>query len=538
MEVIRTETSDYESQGYLETVSSYAPAGPLWAEITIPFKEMKGMVVKDPAEAEIKTKDEEHKKTNTCESSGEIDISLLISSDKLSVSVSKPKTKVEAQPVLIELKLKKKIAELGITAPFDNNALERAISYLRRNVDPSSIIIAKGTPPIYGKDSEIETKFSTELQVGADRLDGGLDFHEKDLIQSVKEGDLVLRIIKPTAGIPGLDVYGKAILATPGKYETVVIGDNIRVSSDGLEFYATKSGSVKFVHSYLEICDVVEIKQDVDFATGNIYVEDGSAIIHGDVKSGFKVLATGNITVHKMVEDATISCGGDLEVHSGIVMGDHGHIKVEGRLVAGYAQNARMEVDGQIVIKGGIINCSIIAGDSILAAKDSGKIRGGHVRAGADIEVGELGAPSNVTTKVEIGIQRKSLREFSAILRQLELKRIELLQRTGVDDPKVIQSQQEKSNQERRSKDKHALKRTVISIEKTKHLRNIAERQLCREIQGRIKVQGIVYPGVIIVLANRFFYVTSELKAVQFYYDTEEDKVKCLPLHIDKATAS
>ena len=67
----------------------------------------------------------------------------------------------------------------------------------------------------------------------------------------------------------------------------------------------------------LSVVPVLEIKGDVGPATGNIDFV-GSVLIRGRIKSGFRVVAKGDVQVERTLEDAEIKAGGNIILQRGI----------------------------------------------------------------------------------------------------------------------------------------------------------------------------------------------------------------------------
>ena len=457
------------------------------------------------------------------------DIQLHVSPDKLQVTVSAKvrRTKIDQDPAAIEQEIQRLIDEHNVTTPPDDGVLKTVVERLRRGMDTSNLVIARGTPPVNGQDGMVQVSFPSGPSIGEHRRDGSIDFRERDFLKSTQSGELLARIVPPTPGTPGKDVFGNSIEPLRGKEETVTMGENVSVSEDGSLFHATSTGSIQFVHNVLSVTEVITVSGDVDYSTGNIYMDYGSLIIHGSVLSNFKVIACGNIVVNNTVEDAVVVSGGDLHVRQGIIMGENGHIKVDGQLVARYAQNARIETDGNVVIGGGIVNSEIVAGDQIIASQGIGRIRGGFLRAGCGIEANEIGGPNHISTRVEIGIPQKSVREFAARLESLKKKKTALERKLGKD---ALTEDDSDRVSARDSPDLAMLRQTTKKIAKTERLIEKKEQQIRREFGSRIRVKGKVFPGVTVVIVSRVFQVTSELREVEFYYDAEEDTVKTCPL--------
>lgn len=74
------------------------------------------------------------------------------------------------------------------------------------------ILVAKAKLPVNGSDAEIVYSFNAEKTLKPTMSeDGSVDFHKLDMIESVKEGQLLATLIPIDYGEPGKDVYGNMI---------------------------------------------------------------------------------------------------------------------------------------------------------------------------------------------------------------------------------------------------------------------------------------------------------------------------------------
>ncbi|MDW7675984.1 MAG: FapA family protein, partial [Bacillota bacterium] len=77
--------------------------------------------------------------------------------------------------------------------------------------------------------------------------------------------------------------------------------------------------------------------------------------------------------------------------------------EVKANIEVGYAQNARLEASGDVVITGkGCYNADIKAGGTVRATGKPGVFRGGTIIAGGNVEIGELGTPTGAATQVTV----------------------------------------------------------------------------------------------------------------------------------------
>ena len=127
------------------------------------------------------------------------------------------------------------------------------------------------------------------------------------------------------------------------------------------------------------VSDVYEVPADVDNSTGNIEYE-GSVLIHGNVKTGFEVHASGDIIVEGVVEGAVLSSDNQIIVKHGI----HGMYKCDLRagtnLMAKYIESATVRAGGYVEAEI-ILNSDVSVNGAVRARGRKGLINGGTVHA-------------------------------------------------------------------------------------------------------------------------------------------------------------
>ena len=227
--------------------------------------------------------------------------------------------------------LNRAIHSKKIVHGIDSAALVRMVARQQFNRD---VVFARGTPPENGEDGEIihHVKFTDDKRS-----------------VPIKKGAEICRIIPPTSGTPGIDVYGRALHCTPGHPITVPLGENTAYNRKDNFLYAKESGSISFENGVYSILDELILDEHITQAHGKIEFS-GNIIINGNVgdnsiiKSekniyikgkvqGGSVTAKGNITVEMAVKDSVlttekgnmtlssctasvINCGGQLEAAS------------------------------------------------------------------------------------------------------------------------------------------------------------------------------------------------------------------------------
>lgn len=236
-----------------------------------------------------------------------------------------------------------------------------------------------------------------------DEKTGAIDFWAKCESRAVKEGELLVSLHHPVDGVPGLNVFGNEIPTSKPTKVKLRSGKNVITSEEnGLVSYtATCNGRVRYGDGIVAVDDVYNIKGDVNLSTGNI-VHTGAVMIQGDIGIGARLEVDGDIIVKGMLEPCNINCGGSLTVAGGIV-GDEDHrIEIAGDLVARYITEAEIEVHGNILVGNEISHSRISALGKIQVP--SGRIAGGNTCALKGIRLSEAGASGSAVTHLTAGI--------------------------------------------------------------------------------------------------------------------------------------
>ncbi len=274
------------------------------------------------------------------------------------------------------------------------------------------IVVAKGTQPNHGEDGRVDWQIDLSILEGAKLVERGgrVDWKEQHYVLQVKEDQLLARMIDPTEGKPGVNIYGEEIPANPGKEVKFPAGKGIRISEDGKELYAELTGVVCKEGDKYSITDTYNVPGDVSFKSGNIDCEE-TVIISGGVLSDFKVHSGHDIHVNGLVEGAELEASANIYINAGIQGNDKAYIKVGGDITVKFINNATIEAQGNIIVDGAITNSKIRSLGKVTVTGNKAVIAGGHVAAEKEISAAVVGSEIGVKTVVEIGEQLLHLQE-------------------------------------------------------------------------------------------------------------------------------
>lgn len=268
--------------------------------------------------------------------------------------------------------------------------------------DKEKLTIAVGKPPKHKKDGElvwyIENNHPLQPTINES---GRADFKMLHQFEEVKRGQELVSKVPPTMIEPGTAVTGEEIHYLKISSD-VPSGNNVMVSNDGLSLKAEMDGYIFWKDGVIHVDNMYQIRGNIDYHTGHIKF-NGTVLIGGDVKSGFRVEATDNVFIQGNVEAADVlSKKGDVIVQLGIVGMKKARIMAGGSVRCGYIQDSTVGARKDVQVERYIMNSSITSGGRIFAEHNEGLIRGGSLSAGEKIIANEIGSEQGLATEVMI----------------------------------------------------------------------------------------------------------------------------------------
>lgn len=278
------------------------------------------------------------------------------------------------------------------------------------------ILIAEGIPPEPGKDSEIKMFELKDVRPEV-KEDGNVDHYELSLINMVTQGDWLGERIDATPGNPGKTVRGNDLKAMPGKtyplhYDKISVKE---VREEGKTvLYALRNGAVFFVGDKIGVSNHLEIKENVDFKTGNVDF-DGYLTVKGTVEDNFSIASTKDIEIlgeygiggAKEIQ----SSEGSIYIKGGIAGKGRAIIRCKKNLYLKFAADSDIYCDGSVHIGFYCLNTNIVAKEVILDSL-KGQIIGGNIKAEIKVVSAVFGSGSEKRTNVCVsGFERKQFKE-------------------------------------------------------------------------------------------------------------------------------
>jgi uncharacterized protein len=435
-----------------------------------------------------------------------------------SVKVVKP----EAEGDFTAEDLKKFLADQGIVFGILDEEIE---DIFKQEKYGRPVIVARGRRVADEKDGGINYYFDTEIKAQVD-YQGNVDFRELNLIQNVKAGDKLAETTSPEKGTEGCTIFGKKTTPKTGVQPPLPKGNNTKPDPENPNILiAGIDGCVKLKGNSVEVEPMVIIKDDVDFNTGNIDFS-GSVIVNRDLKSGFKIIATEDVQVNGVVEDAVIEAGGNVLLKTGFIGRSEGIITAEGEVTARFCENQNITSESDIHISDYAMHSKIRTKGRLFVAEQKGLIVGGETYAVKGIEAKVVGNINYTPTALFAGVDQEIDEKLRVKKAHLEknLEHIKDIKKTlfKFAQRKLIKKPMPEGMT------KIVTKLTSLKSEKEDE-NNILNAELVK-LESRIEefkkaiviVTEAVYPGTKITIYNRHIAVNEPLKAVFFKYAEQE----------------
>ncbi len=389
-------------------------------------------------------------------------------------------------------------------------------------------IVAKGKPPVPGRDGKLEIKKDEGSKIKEAKRIDFKEFAAKKTRKVLREGDEIGKLIKPTDGIAGINVLGEKVEAKKGKPAPVKIGPGIKILEDGT-LIADKSGLLVIKPDQIYVEELLVIKGDVDYSTGNVDFP-GAVEINGDVKAGFVVKAKRDIIIKGIVEAATvISFEGSVQM-LGVKGQEKGIIRAKEDVKAKFLENAHVEAGHNVEVEGPITNSVVKARNSVIVTGKKGIIVGGMITATVSVEAEEIGSNLGVKTLLEIGIDPELREKERLLVAQIKLdeENLEKLLLVMKELKKIINVRGSLpiDKQETYKKVSQTIMHLRNSIDQNrKELFRIRKLYENAKKIAKVVARKMLYPGVDVTMFQRKISINRPLKAAVLVVDEKEDKV-------------
>ncbi|PJZ24494.1 polymerase [Leptospira hartskeerlii] len=369
------------------------------------------------------------------ETSWESVFSLKISSDNLGADLTiRPgmiKGRALSTSIVIEYLHNKDISQDRIIGDNIYTALKQLqTSTARMDFSPISFVVAQGFPPVKGEDGWVKFYHpqAQRVKIGED---GHADYRNIERYIYVKAGEKLATLFEGIPGKPGMDVFGKPIAPPPIKRPKLTIGKNVQEkglvheNKPLVEYFATCNGAIFSTESSITVSQELQIDSNVGLGTGNINY-DGNVLVKGDVEAATSIKTQGNLMVKGNVESSDLVIARDLEVSGGIKGDGKNVIKIGGHLYAKFIENAEIEVDGDVVVEGFILNSKIHSLGNVILNGSSGNLVSSTVSTYMGLTCATLGSQAELDVTVELGFHFRNEKSFQDLTKRLQVAEKEI----------------------------------------------------------------------------------------------------------------
>jgi len=417
----------------------------------------------------------------------------------------------------------------GAVQGLEAYAIAEAVADARAGKPVLKRVVARGRPARPGGSAKVtwiaQKATGALYAVGAG---GRADFRERDTMTRVSAGDPVLKVEKAgDLGEDGVDVLGRPIPsaasssgdAVPEHDETI----REEKAEDGSVIYVAAASGELVVEGLfgsggrMSIRERLDVAGDVGPETGNIKFP-GIVVVKGSLRSGYTLVAGGDVSVGGAVEAALLSSDGAIRVAEGVKGAKRGTLRARKGFDAAFAEQALVLAVEDVRLKSGCVLCSVKTNGKLILSGEKGALIGGLCKARKGIDVAVLGSENYAKTEVSFGQDYLVADQIDAEEREIEKLKALILQsdRTMADLEKAGGAL-EAARQEKVKLVKLLEKRTIRLFD----LREKFEMHADSEI----RVRGTAYPGVILESHNRFFEIRSKKTKVAFSFDPSMGRI-------------
>ncbi len=392
----------------------------------------------------------------------------------------------------------------------------------------TEVPIAVGKKVKQGQNARVELHFNANLRPKPTlKEDGSVDYFHLNLINSVKEGDLLATLHPEVPGVPGVNVYGENIKPAAVKSAYIKAGKNTILSEDKMTLTSAKSGHVTIKDGKITVSDVMVV-QNVDVATGNIDYE-GSVEVKEMVASNFSVKAGGNIIVKGIVEGATLEAGADIVLECGAKAG--GDIKAGGNIITKFIENATVSAKGGITSEC-ILHSTVTSGTEVNVTGRRGFIAGGKVCAADKVQAKVLGSEMGTNTIIEVGSDPQvkiRLKELQKSMADAQ-KNMETIKPTIEGFSKMLKAGAKFTPDQVANVQKLVAMNKALSeqLQSNSQEYNELMEKLAEQKEAEVIVEGITYPGTTVSIGELSMIVKKPVQHSRFV--VKEGDVRLAPI--------
>ncbi len=296
----------------------------------------------------------------------------------------------------------------------DRKAIESCLHQLAETGEPViNHLIARGRPPLHGKDAFLRFHIEIGPIPGKELADGSIDFRERRMFVGVEKGQIIATKVAFTIGSSGIDIEGNEISANPGKDLVVKVSDDASYNEEDQTIRATESGILSVVNNdSIRVMSKHLIQGDINYETGNIRSQNAVEIT-GTVLPKFVVSVSGDLLVGGNIQRAGVNSRGNIVVKGGVV-GPNSSVNASGDGDFNYIERAYVSVGGNAVIRSAVYYSNLRVSGNLFGTEKT-RLVGGTIIVGGSIKAGQIGAGSAKPILIGAGIVPKRFKRYKGL---------------------------------------------------------------------------------------------------------------------------
>jgi uncharacterized protein len=441
----------------------------------------------------------------------------LLEKETIAILVKKSGVEINPEEVTYDLLsawINSKGIKQGILSEVIHEIAENIVTF------HSPVEIAKGILPVHGEPARLIPAAEARSLINNPENEK-VDFKRLFTIPTVTFGQLIARKREASDGTPGITVFGEPIPAKRGKDVKVKNGENSVFNEENLGVYAAASGEVSYRSNCVNVYPVYKVDGDLSLKTGHIDFV-GNVHVTGDVPSGFKINAQGDVRIEGVVEAAEIVAAGNIVVGGGVLGQGKGSIRCGGNFTSLYINQGNIMAGENIEAAQSILHSYCEAGKNIICISGKGNIAGGTCIAENVITANEIGNETYSKTLIYMKLQEPQpnktfsgdgkIKELQLNLEKLQQLKDALIRQAG-NSNRLDQATVSKIDN---TIDQTSAKLSELYIEKT----NFAIKDQINS--SHVIIKGTLHPNVEISIGKYKRRVQSPFQSAKVYMEEKE----------------
>ena len=388
------------------------------------------------------------------------------------------------------------------------------------------VIIAKGQPPVPGKDAYMDFPLLESMPRQEDDPDDPHLLCERYIVNAL-EGQAVGILHPAEEGIAGISVRDMPIPVRNGVDDTPKPIRKLRWENNAL--IAEADGRLFIEQRSIFVDEILKINSDLTITFGDIDFV-GGVVINGDIESGVTVKCLKNMEVRGTIACVDVECGGLLRVRNGIIGSDETSVTVGGDLEVGFVENATLNVGGNCIIKDNFATSTLVCSGSLIMKQGRGHFVSGLAAVRDEIIVRNVGIQENTKARLSVGRDRlaeerlqqmnEEIAETAERLKELD----EFLQQRGPGSPSYkLLTPEECAEVEEKLEERPELETELTEAgEKRKAMLKKTEPNP----NAVINITRILHADTIIEFPQKKVKVCESLAGVTFKFNQVEEKIE------------